>query len=105
MIGHGAKFGRKKEQAIAALLTEPNAKEAARVAGIGSATLLRWLKEPELTLPSDTFLRGGPSMGTKCSKLKRMMGSLSDHLSPPAPNRNHLSQPYRNLTIFGAESA
>jgi len=47
MIGHGAKFGRKKEQAIAALLTEPNAKEAARVVGIGSATLLRWLKEPE----------------------------------------------------------
>jgi hypothetical protein len=47
MIGHGAKFGRKKEQAIAALLTEPNAKEAARACGIGSATLLRWLKEPE----------------------------------------------------------
>jgi hypothetical protein len=47
MIGHGAKFGRKKEQAIAALLTETNAKEAARAIGIGSATLLRWLKEPE----------------------------------------------------------
>src|SRR5215469_18717001 len=47
MIGHGSKFARKKEQAIAALLTQRTTEEAARSVGIGSATLLRWLKEPE----------------------------------------------------------
>jgi hypothetical protein len=47
MTGHGSKFGRKKEEAIAALLTQRNVEEAARVAGIGTQTLLRWLKVPE----------------------------------------------------------
>ena len=47
MKGHGSKFGRKKEEAIAALLTQRNVEEAARVAGIGTQTLHRWLKVPE----------------------------------------------------------
>jgi hypothetical protein len=47
MVGHGSKFGRKKEAAIAALLTQRNVEEAARVAGIGTQTLIRWLKIPE----------------------------------------------------------
>jgi hypothetical protein len=47
MRGHGAKFGRKKEEAIIALLTQRNTEEAARAVGIGSATLMRWLQIPE----------------------------------------------------------
>jgi transposase-like protein len=47
MIGHGTKFGRKKEAAIAALLTARNIEEAARSIGIGAATLHRWQREPE----------------------------------------------------------
>jgi transposase-like protein len=47
MVGHGSKFGRKKEEAIAALLTQRNVEEAARAAGIGTQTLIRWLKVPE----------------------------------------------------------
>jgi hypothetical protein len=47
MKGHGAKFSRKMEEAIAALLSQRNHEEAARVAGIGVATLLRWQKLPE----------------------------------------------------------
>jgi hypothetical protein len=43
----GGKFGRKKEEAIAALLTQRNIEEAAKVARIGANTLLRWLKVPE----------------------------------------------------------
>src|ERR1035437_432110 len=46
-VGHGTKFGRKKEEAIAALLTQRNVEEAARVTGIGTQTLYRWMKEPE----------------------------------------------------------
>jgi hypothetical protein len=47
MVGHGSKFGRKKEAAIAALLTQRTLEEAARAAGIGTQTLIRWLKVPE----------------------------------------------------------
>ena len=47
MTGHGAKFGRKQEAAIVALLTQRSVEEAARVAGIGTKTLLRWLQVPE----------------------------------------------------------
>ena len=47
MRGHGTKFGRKKEEAIAALLTQRNVDEAAKTIGIAPNTLLNWLKLPE----------------------------------------------------------
>jgi hypothetical protein len=47
VTGHGAKFGRKKEEAIAALLTQRNVEEAAKSIGISTHTLVRWLKVPE----------------------------------------------------------
>ena len=47
MAGHGAKFGRKKEQAIAALLTHRNMEDAAKAVGVSVKTLLRWMKEPD----------------------------------------------------------
>jgi hypothetical protein len=47
MVGHGAKFGRKKELAIAALLTQRNTEDAARAAGVSTTTLIRWQKLPE----------------------------------------------------------
>src|SRR5258708_7357933 len=47
MTGHGEKFGREKEEAIAALLTQPSVEHAARSIGVSTRTLLRWLKVPE----------------------------------------------------------
>jgi hypothetical protein len=47
MVGHGEKLGRKKEQAIAALLSQRGIEEAARVVGIGATTLRRWMRLPE----------------------------------------------------------
>jgi hypothetical protein len=47
MVGHGTKFGRKKEQAIAALLSNRNVEQAARAAGIGVTTLRRWMRNRE----------------------------------------------------------
>jgi len=47
MAGHGEKLGRKQEEAIAALLTQRNIEEAARAAGVGTRTLIRWLKLPD----------------------------------------------------------
>jgi hypothetical protein len=47
MKGHGAKFGRKQEEAIAALLTQRNIDEAAKAVGVATNTLLKWMKLPE----------------------------------------------------------
>jgi len=46
MTGHGAKLGRKLEQAILALLTARNTDEAAKTVGVSPKTLLRWQAEP-----------------------------------------------------------
>jgi hypothetical protein len=43
--GHGQKLSRNHERAIAALLSAPTIAEAAKAAGIGEATLGRWLKD------------------------------------------------------------
>jgi hypothetical protein len=43
----GGKFTRKKDEAIAALLTHRSIEDAAKAVGIGTQTLLRWLKIPE----------------------------------------------------------
>jgi hypothetical protein len=47
MAARSSILGRKQEEAIAALLTQRNVEEAARAAGIGTRTLLRWMKLPE----------------------------------------------------------
>ena len=47
MARSGVKFGRKMEDAIVALLSQRNVEDAARAAGIGARTLLRWLQTPE----------------------------------------------------------
>src|SRR5450755_1317143 len=47
MKGHGSKFGQKMEQAVAAMLTQRNFEEAARLVDISPATLMRWQKLPE----------------------------------------------------------
>src|SRR4051812_34473544 len=47
MTGHGAKFPRKREEAIAALLTRPSVDDAARTIGVEPKTLWRWMRVPE----------------------------------------------------------
>ena len=47
MAARGSNLARKQEEAIAALLTQRNIEEAARAAGVGARTLLRWMKLPE----------------------------------------------------------
>jgi len=47
MVGHGAKFGQKMEQAVVALLSHRSIEEAAHEVGVTANTLLRWMREPE----------------------------------------------------------
>jgi hypothetical protein len=47
MRGYGQRSTRKREQAIAALLTEPTLAAAANRSGVGETTLWRWLQDPD----------------------------------------------------------
>jgi hypothetical protein len=47
MRGHGTQFSHKMEDAVMALLMQRNVEESARTVGISTATLMRWMKEPE----------------------------------------------------------
>ena len=69
MKGHGAKFGRKKEAAIAALLTQRNLEESAKAVGIAPNTLLKWMKEPEFDREYRTARRA--AFGQSISRLQQ----------------------------------
>jgi hypothetical protein len=45
--GHGEKRTRRREQAVAALLSEPSIKAAAAKVGVNECTLRAWLADPE----------------------------------------------------------
>jgi hypothetical protein len=47
MAAQQGKFGRKQEEAIVALLTQPGIDAAARSISVGTRTLMRWLQNPE----------------------------------------------------------
>jgi transposase-like protein len=92
MAGHGAKFGRKREEAIAALLSQRNIEEAARVAGIGTRTLLRWLKLPEFQAEyrkarRDAFSQSIARLQQGCSAAATTMLKIMLDQNAPASTR------------------
>jgi hypothetical protein len=90
MSGHGAKFGRKKEEAIVALLTHRTIEEAARSVGVATKTLLRWQKDPEF----DAAYRAGKraAYGQSIARLHHLSSAavstlgkvMLDSATPPA---------------------
>jgi len=46
MAGYEPNLSRKQEDAIVALLSHRSIEEAAKAAGVGTRTLMRWLKDP-----------------------------------------------------------
>ena len=90
MKGHGAKFGRKKEQAIVALLTCRTTEEAAHAVSVSSVTLLRWQKEPEFQLSYLAAKRA--AFGQSIARLHHLSNSavstlgkiMLDSTTPPA---------------------
>ena len=90
MKGHGTKFARKKEEAIAALLTHRTVEEAAKAVGISTNTLLRWQRLPEFEVAyrlarrsmfAQAAARLQQAAGTAVSVLLRVMVDAS---TPPA---------------------
>jgi len=90
MTGHGAKFGRKKEEAIIALLTHRTTEEAARAVNVSTKTLLRWQKEPEFDAAyrAAKLAAFGQSVGRLhyfCSAAVSTLGKVMlDPTTPPA---------------------
>ena len=78
MVGHGSKFGRKKEQAIAALLTQRSIDEAARAVDIATRTLWRWLQVPEFKA---AYLRARrEAVGQATARLQQGSGAAASTL-------------------------
>jgi hypothetical protein len=75
MVGHGTKFGRKKEEAIAALLSQRSIEDAARVAKIGVNTLLRWLQVSEFR---DAYLKARrEAVGQSIARMQQATGAAT----------------------------
>jgi hypothetical protein len=75
MVGHGAKFGRKKEEAIIALLSHRSIEEAARAVDISPNTLVRWLKDPEFDAAYREARRAAFSQSI--ARLQQMSGAAA----------------------------
>jgi len=90
MKGHGSKFGRKKEEAIIALLSQRNIEEAARTIKVAPNTLMRWMKEPDFDKAYREAKR--EAFGQAIGRLHQMSGAavttlgkvIIDPGTPPA---------------------
>jgi hypothetical protein len=88
MTGHGAKFPRKMEAAIAALLSRPSIDDAARVVDVEPKTLRRWMRVPEF---SAAYLQARrEALGQALARMQQGSGAagttiLKLMLDPTAP--------------------
>src|ERR1700690_2833559 len=108
MKGHGTKFGRKKEAAVAALLTERNIEEAAKAVGVAPNTLLNWMKDREFTaayrkaraaVVGQAIARLQQTTGAAVTTLQKLMVGAS---TPPAIKGN-VARGILALAIKGVE--
>lgn len=75
MTGHGAKFGRKQEEAIAALLSHRSIEDAAQAIKVATRTLLRWLQVPEFR---DAYLKARrEAVGQSIARLQQATGAAA----------------------------
>jgi transposase len=81
MPGHGSKLDQVKERAILALLSTHSQAAAAKKAGIGVATLKRWLQLPEFRemydAASQRFLDQGVAQLAEETMQRRSQPALS----------------------------
>ena len=108
MKGHGTKFGRKKEAAVAALLTHRNIEEAAKAVGVAPNTLLNWMKDREFTsayrkarsaVVGQAIARLQQTTGAAVTTLQKLMVDAS---TPPAIKGN-VARGILALAIKGVE--
>jgi hypothetical protein len=78
MSGHGQKLSRKQEHVISALLTQGTLADAASRAGIGEATLRRWLQRNDFQAAYRRARREAVSQAV--AHLQRVSGEAVDTL-------------------------
>jgi Helix-turn-helix domain len=90
MASLSSNLTRKQEEAIIALLTQRGVDEAARVVGIGTRTLYRWMKDPEFDAAYRAAKRA--SFGQSIARLPHLSGAavstlgkiMLDSVTPPS---------------------
>jgi hypothetical protein len=102
MMVHDTKYGRKKDEAIAALLSQRTIEEAARSIGTSPKTLLRWMRVPEVKAAYNEAR--GQAMGQSNARLQQAAKRSRDDVvdvweiaatSSLVPNPNRRSTPLR----------
>ena len=106
MQGHGAKFGRKKEEAVIALLTQRNVEEAARSIGISTATLMRWQKLPEFRKAFREARREpfGQSMARLHQMSSAAVATLGKVMIEPGPPASVRVRAAEAIITYGAKA-
>jgi transposase-like protein len=93
--GHGSKFGRKKEAALAALLLGKSPADAARDVGIDHSTLKRWQRLPEfhaeyLQGRREAVSQANARLQHNCNAIVSVALKLVGDAATPASVRAHL---------------
>jgi hypothetical protein len=109
MTGHGSKFGRKKEDAIVALLSHRTTEEAARAVNVSTKTLLRWMKEPEFDAAYRTAKRA--AFGQSIARLHHLssaavstLGKVMLDAGTPPSTKVRAADSILNYTIKAIET-
>jgi hypothetical protein len=109
-VGHGQKFGRKKQQAIAALIELGTVKAAGETIDVSDSTLWRWMREPSFKSAYLTARR--QVVEVAIAKVQRMTGEAADTLreimlseSNPASSRVQAAKTIIELSLRGIEIA
>src|SRR5207253_435980 len=83
----GPRMSRRREQAIAALLTRPTVAEAAQAAGVAERTLRRWFRDPAFAAEYRAAQRQSleAAIGSLQGAAMEAVAALRRNLLPPAP--------------------
>ena len=94
MAGHGQKLTRKRELVISALLLKPTIASAAKAAGVGESTVLRWLQREDFQNRYREARR--EAVGQAVARLSQVCGEAVETLreilkNPEAPASSRVS--------------
>jgi hypothetical protein len=104
--GHGEKFSRKKEAAIAALLETQSLPEAAAHCGLSERTLRRWLSNEEFAKQyrderAHLLENTVNLLRTKSMEAVKVLASISNDQASPAGVRVSAARSIISLSIAG----
>lgn len=108
MSGHGDKFGRRKEQAIAALLASGTLSDAATACGIAPSTLRRWLQDGDFQrqyqFERSRLLEAAVNLlRTEATAAARTLAGVSSDVEAPTAQRVAAARSVLDLVLRATE--